>query len=168
MSRVSPTVAGTAKNLCVLGLAFCLSPCRAETFWIRAEQGRSSVMARSRTQLDSFASRTQKVTGRIQVNPADLDQQPSGHIEVDLGSLDTGIERRNRHMRDNVLETAKYPTAGEEAKSTLPGDLLTITGNFVIKLSDYNIEPPRFLLLKVADEQTILLRLTASTMPGPE
>lgn len=33
------------------------------------------------------------------------------YFEVDLASLDTGIGLRNRHMRDNYLETDKYPFA---------------------------------------------------------
>ncbi len=32
-------------------------------------------------------------------------------FEVDLASIDTGIGLRNQHMRDNFLETAKYPKA---------------------------------------------------------
>jgi len=33
------------------------------------------------------------------------------HLEVDLGSLDTGVGMRNRHMRDDYLEVKKYPYA---------------------------------------------------------
>lgn len=33
------------------------------------------------------------------------------YFEVDLASLDTGIGLRNRHMRDNYLETDEYPYA---------------------------------------------------------
>ncbi len=35
----------------------------------------------------------------------------SGRIEVDLNSLDTGMALRNRHMKDNYLETSKFPAA---------------------------------------------------------
>ena len=35
---------------------------------------------------------------------------PAGSF-VDLASLDTGIGKRNQHMRDNHLETDKYPKA---------------------------------------------------------
>ena len=33
------------------------------------------------------------------------------YFEVDLASLDTGIGLRNRHMRDNYLETERFPFA---------------------------------------------------------
>jgi polyisoprenoid-binding protein YceI len=32
-------------------------------------------------------------------------------IEVDMASLDTGLGKRDQHMRDNHLETKKYPKA---------------------------------------------------------
>jgi len=32
------------------------------------------------------------------------------YFEVDLNTVDTGIGLRNRHMRENYLETDKYPT----------------------------------------------------------
>ena len=38
------------------------------------------------------------------------------HFEVDLRTIDTGIGLRNRHMRDNYLETDKYPMAVYEGK----------------------------------------------------
>ena len=33
------------------------------------------------------------------------------HFEVDLASLDTGLGLRNRHMRENYLETGRFPFA---------------------------------------------------------
>ncbi len=38
-------------------------------------------------------------------------------LSVDLASIDTGIDLRNAHMRDNFLETAKYPKAVFKATS---------------------------------------------------
>lgn len=38
------------------------------------------------------------------------------YFEVGLNNLDTGIGLRNRHMRDNYLETGKYPTAKYRGK----------------------------------------------------
>lgn len=35
----------------------------------------------------------------------------SGSLSFPLDALDTGIDLRNRHMRENYLETAKYPSA---------------------------------------------------------
>lgn len=41
----------------------------------------------------------------------------SVNFAVDLASIDTGIDLRNEHMRDNFLETAKYPQAIYKATS---------------------------------------------------
>ena len=38
-------------------------------------------------------------------------------FHVDLASVDTGIPLRNEHMRDNFLETGKYPKASFKATS---------------------------------------------------
>jgi polyisoprenoid-binding protein YceI len=40
------------------------------------------------------------------------------HFEVDLASLDTGIGLRNRHMRDNYLETDQWPMASYTGRVT--------------------------------------------------
>jgi polyisoprenoid-binding protein YceI len=40
------------------------------------------------------------------------------HFEVDLASLDTGMGLRNRHMRDNYLDTDRYPFATFSGKVT--------------------------------------------------
>jgi len=42
---------------------------------------------------------------------AALGDSASVHLEVDLASLDTGIAKRNQHMREEHLETSKYPKA---------------------------------------------------------
>ncbi|AKT36112.1 YceI family protein [Chondromyces crocatus] len=39
------------------------------------------------------------------------DSADSVHIVVPLAKLDTGIELRNKHMKEKYLETAKYPQA---------------------------------------------------------
>jgi polyisoprenoid-binding protein YceI len=39
------------------------------------------------------------------------------YFEVDLNSIDTGIGLRNRHMRDNYLETDKHPYAKYTARA---------------------------------------------------
>ncbi|MDX2085134.1 MAG: YceI family protein [Candidatus Melainabacteria bacterium] len=63
-------------------------------------------------------------------------------FEVDLASIDTGIPLRNEHMRDNFLETGKFPKARFVAtsinmKQKPPFKLgqtvdVTATGNFTL------------------------------------
>jgi polyisoprenoid-binding protein YceI len=52
---------------------------------------------------------------------------------VDLASLDTGIATRNRHMRENHLETAKYPKAVFDGVAVLgPRDVSLAAGKPVV------------------------------------
>lgn len=63
-------------------------------------------------------------------------------FDVDLKTFDTGIPLRNEHMRDNFLETAKYPKGTFEVTGVAPsanppfkaGQVVTInsTGQFTV------------------------------------
>jgi hypothetical protein len=55
--------------------------------------------------------KTKNLSGTIVVDPAAAFDSMSVHLEVDLTTLDTGIAKRNQHMRDHHLETSKYPKA---------------------------------------------------------
>ncbi|MBI3698248.1 MAG: YceI family protein [Acidobacteria bacterium] len=185
----------------LLALLLCSLPVWGETFLIQAEGGRNSIQVHSRTQLDSFVSHTQTLSGRIELDPASPGPDLAGHAEVALESLDTGIPRRNRHMKEKVLETDRYPSVsftltgvrkplpaslpdGRPVEVTVSGRLrlhgvekqieaplqviyhqarheLAITGRFSLLLSTYGIKAPRFLLLKVADEQQVSFSLSA-------
>jgi polyisoprenoid-binding protein YceI len=52
---------------------------------------------------------TDKIDGYLTWDGQDSTQQSELYFEVDLNSLDTGIGLRNRHMRENYLETDKFP-----------------------------------------------------------
>ncbi len=182
-------------------LLLCALPVWGETFLIEAQGGRNSIQVHSKTQVDSFISHTQNVTGRIELDLASPGSNLAGYVEVGLGSLDTGIPRRNRHMREKVLETAQFPSVkftlrgvrdplpapipeGKPIPVTVLGQLalhgvekrieapleviyhragheLAITGRFSLLLSTYDIKAPRFLLVKVADEQQVSFSLAA-------
>ncbi|MEW5925464.1 MAG: YceI family protein, partial [Candidatus Zixiibacteriota bacterium] len=105
------------------------------------------------------------------------------YFEVELNGLDTGIGLRNRHMRENYLETDIFPYAVFEGRlasvnEKSPGKFDVVTeglmkihgveqtvsfdgtvmsdGNgyrvnydFTVKLSDYNIEIPSLMFMKI-------------------
>jgi polyisoprenoid-binding protein YceI len=160
----------------------------------------SEAVFHSRAPLESFDGRTQHVGGHISVDPDDLTGPLDMTIEVDLASLDTGISKRNRQMREQHLETDEYPLAvftgttvvaasaptlipGESVRLTVAGafalhgvtraieveaevtlttdGLLTAVASFPVKLSDHDIDRPRFLLLRLADEQQVEIMLVA-------
>lgn len=60
------------------------------------------------------------------------------YFEVELKSLDTGIGLRNRHMRENYLETDEFPFASykeritEVKKSLSRGFIVVSEGNFEV------------------------------------
>lgn len=76
-------------------------------------KGRDIVSFTSDAPVELIVGRTNKIKGQISVDDSlDLTKQPiQANFEVDLASIDTGIPLRNEHMRDNFLETAKYPKA---------------------------------------------------------
>lgn len=61
--------------------------------------------------MEKFEGKTNQMQGRIEVDPAQLGDSVTVHLEVDLASLDTGLAKRNQHMREHHLETATYPKA---------------------------------------------------------
>lgn len=60
--------------------------------------------------IESFEGTTNSIDGYI-FNKEDELKNSKLYFEVDLNTLETGIGLRNRHMRENYLETAKYPLA---------------------------------------------------------
>ena len=73
--------------------------------------GDSKVVFVSKASMETFQGKTSRMTGTIDVDPSHLGDSATVRFEVDLASLDTGIGKRNQHMRDNHLETSKYPKA---------------------------------------------------------
>ena len=70
----------------------------------------------SNAPIEDFEGVTKNIEGIVSWqgdNPVD---SSAFSLKVDLRTLDTGIEMRNRHMRDNYLETDKYPYAVYEGK----------------------------------------------------
>ena len=73
--------------------------------------GENRVVFVSKASMEKFEGKTQHLAGRIEVDPAQVGDSVRVHFEVDLTKVDTGIAMRNRHMRENHLETTKFPKA---------------------------------------------------------
>ena len=82
-------------------------------FIIEDGLGRDNVSFTSDAPIELIVGRTTKIKGKITLDDSlDLKKQPiKAFFEVDLVSIDTGIPLRNEHMRDNFLETKKFPKA---------------------------------------------------------
>ncbi len=75
-------------------------------------KNRDSVSFTSDAPIELIVGKTNKITGKINVDDSlDLSKPFTAVFDVDLNAIDTGIALRNEHMRDNFLETKKFPKA---------------------------------------------------------
>lgn len=85
---------------------------KPSTYVVDDAKGRDSVSFTSDAPIELIVGKTNKVKGSITLDDSlDLSKPFNATFDVDLASIDTGIPLRNEHMRDNFLETAKYPKA---------------------------------------------------------
>ena len=161
---------------------------------------KSEIVFKSKAPLEKFDGKTKQLSGFFEVDISNLSGLVSLEVEIDLASFDTGKKKRNKHMRENHLETDKYPkawfragnikscsnatlAAGQSVTLVLSGTLdlhgvkkdhdvtlnltrgsdntVTITGEFPVLLSEHAIERPKFLVMKLADEQLVVVNLVA-------
>lgn len=152
--------------------------------------------------LEKVVGTTQSVRGYIEIDPAAAADNARAEIRVDLTALKTGIDLRDSHMRDNHLETSRFPettftlerlslpagglSAGVRTKVDVQGALdlhgvqkpiapdvyitrmqtggaerLKIEAAFTVRLADYDIKRPQFLVMKLSEEQRITVELQA-------
>ena len=69
------------------------------------------VVFTSKAPTETFQGKTDRMEGTLTLDPSAVGDSITVHLEVDLASLDTGKKMRNEHMRENHLETDKYPKA---------------------------------------------------------
>lgn len=99
------------RMLAAIGLlAIATNTATAGEFLVRPG-GENKVVFVSKATIEGFEGKTSRLEGSITVDPAGVGDSITVHLGVDLTSLDTGIAKRNRHMRENHLETDKYPEA---------------------------------------------------------
>jgi polyisoprenoid-binding protein YceI len=77
----------------------------------------NAVVFTSRAATETFTGKTDQMSGIITVDPAAVGDSITVRIVVDLTRLDTGIGKRNTHMKENHLETGTYPEAVFEGAS---------------------------------------------------
>ncbi len=78
--------------------------------------GENSVTFSSKASIESFTGTTSQIDGYVLWEGADPLNENEFYLQVPLATLDTGIGLRNRHMRDNYLQTDKYPLAQYSGK----------------------------------------------------
>jgi polyisoprenoid-binding protein YceI len=80
-------------------------------FKIVPGRGDNRVQFTSEAPMETVVGTTHTMTGFVEINPASDGLSSRGEVHVDLASLKTGMELRDRHMRENHLETDKFPEA---------------------------------------------------------
>ncbi len=105
----------SALTLTATAITFCsANPVFAKplTYVVDDPKNRDSVSFTSDAPIELIVGKTNKVSGKISLDETlDLSKPFTATFDVDLASIDTGIALRNEHMRDNFLETAKFPKA---------------------------------------------------------
>ena len=127
-------------------------PTEATDFTIEPGKDRNLVVFTSKATLETFQGKTKQVAGNISFDPANLGDSVTVRVEVDMASLDTGIPIRNKHMRENHLDTSEYPKAVFEGGRILetsgrtlnPGDTvrMKLSGRFDLHGVKRTIEVP--------------------------
>jgi polyisoprenoid-binding protein YceI len=84
---------------------------QAEQFTIDQASFTDTVLFRSTAKLEFIEGTTMDIEGGFQFDPDSASLPITGVLRVDLRTLKTGIDTRDRHMRENHLHTDDYPYA---------------------------------------------------------
>ena len=85
--------------------------------WQVDEKAKNSVTFYSSTSLLDFEGKTENIDGYMYwKGEKDFGEDTDLYFEIQLNTFDTGIGKRNRDMRDDILETKKYPYASFKGK----------------------------------------------------
>ncbi len=169
--------------------------------WVvyRLDEARSRVRFDAKAFMHEVAGKTSKLQGTIRLGDRDRFTDAEACVRIDAASLDTDNSTRDGIMRQDHLETTRFPTIdftlkqveavrrqgdGWEfgARGTLslhgvsreillpvrarPVDGgMRLTANVPIKMTDYRIPIPRFLLLTLEDQVVVSFDVVAKGGP---
>ena len=134
------------RRLALIMMSFILtagaSAGEAVRFYVNDETRRDIVTFTSKAPLETVVGKTGEISGFIEVDIDDLSETPKAKFEVDLASVKTGIGMRDTHMREQYLETDKFPKAVFTLTGIKTGDTdklennqpvdLTLEGDFTV------------------------------------
>lgn len=150
-------------SLFILLLIFAfLNPAPTHAQEFKTSEGKVEFL--SKASLNEFTGTSEKLNGLINLSEGLLD------FYIDLNTLKTGIGLRDKHMRENYLETKEFPFAEftgkiNESIDLTPGQskAVTATGKFKIHGVEREITVPGKLTamngnqLKLEAKFTVLL-----------
>jgi polyisoprenoid-binding protein YceI len=127
-----------------------------------AADGKNAATFRIEDAVETIDGSTAKVSGTIVADPANA-AASSVEISADLSAIDTGIKLRDGHIRDEYVETKKFPRATFKSVSViLPATPLaanqavdvTVTGDFTMHGVTKRITTPVRIVLIPESEIT--------------
>ncbi len=125
---VFPSLALVAGGLVPVGAV-------AQEYHVDLER-RRSVRFVSGAPFGDFEGRTERIDGYVLLEEGSLMAGGAGgkiYFEVELASLDTGMGLRDRHMRENYLETERFPYA--EYSAEIEGVRVDSGGGWIVTAS---------------------------------
>ena len=66
---------------------------------------------KSKAPLETIVGTTSQIIGKTIVDPDDITKNLKASFEIDLASIKTRITMRDEHLREQYLETEKFPKA---------------------------------------------------------
>lgn len=182
-----------------LFLILFIVPLKLQAAEFSVVPGQSSVVFTSEAPMETVRGETEQISGTVSVNPPSV-ASVRAKFSVQADTLKTGNRLRDRNMRNNFLETGKFPEIiftlrGMSGGTLVPGrgvvlkavgvftlhgvvreinipvtvswdqkeDTLRVQSKFSINLSDYQIERPRILILRLSDTVEVNLDLMLSS-----
>jgi polyisoprenoid-binding protein YceI len=135
-----------------------------------SDKAKNCVEFHSKATLESFSGKAKSIVADFDIDPARL-AATKGTVTVDLRTLDTGLELRNKHMRENHLLTDSFPNAVFELDSLTahPGpfsgaDAVTLYGRMTIHGVTHAVSANGVVTGRSGSESTGPLRIE-STFP---
>ena len=130
-----PWAWGAVASLLILGWASLAPACElpsasppsAPRFLLRVDESRSAVALDAKAFLHSFSGRTSRIRGTVGLADPESPAGAAACFRIDAASLETGNRTRDAIMRDDHLETQRFPsiafdlTQVERARRTADG-----------------------------------------------
>ena len=135
-----------------------------QTIVLRNEVGKNQIRFVSSAPLEEIHGTASEISGELKLDPANLEGM-TGKIEVQVASMETGIEKRDAHLHsEDWLDEKQFPVivfdiAGlKDVSVTVGKDKAVITGlamgTFSLHGVDKEIEIPFEATYLLASEQT--------------
>lgn len=162
--------------LVLLVAAGSLTGATAGIFVIEGGAEASRVTFTSKAPMETFQGRTHQVSGTVELAPGDGADTVRVAAVVAMATLETGIALRDRHMRENHLETDRFPEGRFEGEGVAEpaGEggprAVTLRGTLTLHGIDRAVELPATLAIEEAGvrlEASFPVALADHAIPRP-